>query len=100
MHQHFFRHSADFPWISQGHWLASQQQLGKVTGEMVRQVFRPDLFRAAAGSMGIDTPVIDSKTEGRHQTPFTLSGHYGPVSVASDRLLGPQLHDWNAEASD
>lgn len=66
LHQHFFRNSANVPWISQGHWLASrlasQQQLGRVTGEMVRQVFRPDLFRDAAASMGIDTPVPDSKT--------------------------------------
>ena len=104
LHQHFFRHSANFPWISQGHWLASRlalrQQLGKVTGAMVSEVFRPDLFRDAAASMGIDTPVIDSKTEGRHQNPFTLSGRYGPVSVASDRLLGAQLHDWKAEAAD
>lgn len=104
LHQHFFRHSANFPWISQGHWLASRlalrQQLGKVTGAMVSEVFRPDLFRDAAASMGIDTPVIDSKIEGHHQKPFTLSGRNGPVSVASDRLLGAQLHDWKAEAAD
>ncbi len=47
--------------------------------------------------MGIDAPVIDSKTEGRHQLPFTLSGRYGPVDVASDRLLGEHLHDWLAD---
>ncbi|WP_150911967.1 CmpA/NrtA family ABC transporter substrate-binding protein [Marinobacter halotolerans] len=104
LHQHFFQHSANFPWVSQGHWLASRlalrQQLGSVTGEMVREVYRPDLFREAAASMGIDTPVIDSKTEGRHQEPFTLSGRYGPVHVASDRLLGEQLHDWRVGAVD
>lgn len=104
LHQHFFQHSANFPWVSQAHWLASRlqfrKQLGKVTGAMVSQVFRPDIFRDAAASMGIDTPVIDSKTEGQHQQPFILTGQFGPVSVASDQLLGEQLHDWKAEASE
>ena len=101
LHQHFFRHSANFPWLSQAHWLATRLtlrgQLGPGDGAMVRQVVRPDLFRNAAASMGIDAPVIDSKTEGRHQLPFTLSGRYGPVDVASDRLLGEHLHDWLAD---
>ncbi len=104
LHQHFFEHSANFPWVSQAHWLASrlqsQGQLGKVTGEDVSEVYRPDLFRKAAASMGIDTPIIDSKTEGRHTKPFVLTGQFGPVSVASDRLLGEHLHDWKAEASE
>ncbi|TKV69056.1 ABC transporter substrate-binding protein [Marinobacter panjinensis] len=104
LEQHFFRHSANFPWLSQAHWLASRLtlrgQLGPVSGAMVRQVIRPDLFRDAAASMGIDTPVIDSKLEGRHQLPFTLSGRYGPVAVASDRLLGERLHDWRADSQD
>ncbi|MDK8462270.1 CmpA/NrtA family ABC transporter substrate-binding protein [Marinobacter sp. SS13-12] len=104
LEQHFFRHSANFPWLSQAHWLASRLtlrgQLGPVSGAMVRQVIRPDLFRDAAASMGIDTPVIDSKMEGRHQLPFTLSGRYGPVAVASDRLLGERLHDWRADNQD
>ncbi|MBL3558484.1 MULTISPECIES: CmpA/NrtA family ABC transporter substrate-binding protein [Marinobacter] len=104
LEQHFFRHSANFPWLSQAHWLASRLtlrgQLGPVSGAMLRQVVRPDLFRDAAASMGIDTPVIDSKMEGRHQHPFTLSGRYGPVDVASDRLLGEHLHDWMAEHHD
>lgn len=102
LQQHFFRHSANFPWLSQAHWLASRLtlrgQLGPVSGAMLRQVVRPDLFREAASSMGIDTPVIDSKTEGRHQRTFTLSGRYGPVDVASDRLLGEHLHDWMADS--
>ena len=104
LEQHFFRHSANFPWLSQAHWLASRLtlrgQLGPVSGAMLRQVVQPELFRDAAASLGIDTPVIDSKTEGRHQQPFTLSGRYGPVEVASDRLLGEHLHDWMAEIHD
>ncbi len=104
LHQHFFRYSANFPWLSQAHWLASRLtlrgQLGSVSGAMLRQVVRPDLFRDAAASMGIDTPVIDSKTEGCHRLPFTLSGRYGPVDVASDSLLGEHLHDWMADSHD
>lgn len=60
---------------------------------------RPDIFRDAASSLGIDTPTIDSKTEGQHQRPFILDGQFGPVNVASDYLLGDQRHDWQADGA-
>lgn len=100
LHQHFFRNSANFPWISQAHWLATRLilrgQLGGISGKALRNIVQPELFRKAAASMGIDTPTIDGKTEGRHRLPFTISGRYGPVNVSSDSLLGDQLHDWQA----
>lgn len=99
LHQHFFRNSANFPWLSQAHWLATRMyqwhQLGmRVSDRNLRQVIRPDLFREAAASMGVDTPLIDSKTEGHHARPFTLNGRFGPVDVSSDALIGERLHDW------
>jgi ABC-type nitrate/sulfonate/bicarbonate transport system substrate-binding protein len=99
LHQHFFRNSANFPWLSQAHWLATRMyqwhQLDmQVSDRNLRQVVRPDLFREAAASMGIDTPLIDSKTEGHHARPFTLNGRFGPVDVSSDALIGARLHDW------
>ncbi|MEX2475095.1 CmpA/NrtA family ABC transporter substrate-binding protein [Marinobacter sp.] len=98
LHQHFFRHSANFPWLSQAHWLATRLiahgQLDRIDIASLRQIILPDVFREAAGSLGIDTPMIDSKTEGQHQRPFRLDGQFGPVDVASDYLLGNQLHDW------
>ncbi|MBS8240146.1 nitrate transporter [Marinobacter lipolyticus] len=101
LHQHFFRHSANFPWLSQAHWLATRliahRQLDSIDNDALRDIVRPDIFRDAAGSLGIDTPVIDSKTEGQHQRPFVLNGQFGPVNVAGDYLLGDQRHDWRCD---
>lgn len=98
LHQHFFRNSANFPWLSQAHWLATRLechgQLGAVDIETVKTVVRPDLYRQAADTFGIDAPIVDGKTEGRHRLPFTLNGRHGPVNVSSDSLLGEQLHEW------
>ncbi len=99
LHQNFFRNSANFPWISQAHWLATRmlhwhQLAMHVSDRDLRRIIRPDLFREAAASMGIDTPLIDSKTEGHHARPFTLNGRFGPVDVSSDALIGSHLHDW------
>lgn len=98
LHQHFFRDSANFPWLSQAHWLASRlarwNQLGSFSTEDIRAVVKPDLFRKAASRIGIDAPLIDAKTEGRHRLPHVIEGGDGPVSIAGDSLLGEQLHRW------
>ncbi|MBO6850293.1 MAG: ABC transporter substrate-binding protein [Marinobacter sp.] len=103
LHQHFFRNSANFPWLSQAHWLATRliahRQLDTIDNDALRDIVRPDIFRDAASSLGIDTPTIDSKTEGQHQRPFILDGQFGPVNVASDYLLGDQRHDWQADGA-
>lgn len=98
LNQHFFRNSANFPWLSQAHWLATRLechgQLAKTDIATLKSVIKPALYRQAADTFGIDTPQVDGKTEGRHRLPFTLNGRHGPVSVASDSLLGEQLHEW------
>ncbi|MDX1633675.1 MAG: CmpA/NrtA family ABC transporter substrate-binding protein [Marinobacter sp.] len=103
LNQHFFRHSANFPWISQAHWLASRLvrwgQLRAVEADALTGIVRPDLYRQAAEGLGIDAPRVDGKTEGQHRLPFVLAGRHGPVNVASDSLLGEQLHEWSGTRS-
>ncbi len=103
LHQHFFRHCANFPWVSQAHWLASRLvrwgQLSSIDTGALASIIRPDLYRQAADDLGIDAPSIDGKTEGQHRLPFVLSGRHGPVDVASDSLLGEQLHEWSSTRS-
>lgn len=98
LNQHFFRQSANFPWLSQAHWLATRLvrwgQLQSVSTGALADIVQPELFRRAASAIGLDAPAIDGKTEGRHRRPFLLDGRHGPVNVASDSLLGEQLHDW------
>lgn len=103
LHQHFFRHSANFPWVSQAHWLATRLvrwgQLRSLSAAALAGIVRPDLLRQAAADLGLDAPCIDGKTEGQHRLPFVLAGRHGPVNVASDSLLGDQLHEWSGKGS-
>lgn len=98
--QHFFRDCANFPWLSQASWLASRMKhWGQIDADadvesVVNQVYRPDIYRDAAQRAGLDAPVIDGKPEGRHLLPYTVAGVEGPLSVASDGLLGEQQYPW------
>lgn len=100
IHQHFFRDCANFPWLSQASWLASRmQRWGQIAASVdiepvVNQVYRPDIYRDAAQRAGLDAPVIDGKPEGCHLLPYTVAGGEGPLSVASDGLLGEQQYPW------
>jgi len=91
--QHFFRQSANFPWLSQFRWLLSRMvfrgQLppALATTEPPENLYRPDLFRDAAAQLGLDTPAISEKPEGRHSHPFTVQGQHGPIEVGSDSLM-------------
>ncbi|MDV2080620.1 CmpA/NrtA family ABC transporter substrate-binding protein [Marinobacter xestospongiae] len=98
LHQHFFERCANFPWLSQAHWLGSRLvchgQLRQASLAAIKAVIRPDIYRQAADTFGLDAPTMDGKTEGRHHLPFTVNGRHGPVDIASDQLLGQQLHEW------
>lgn len=92
IHQHFFRQSANFPWLSQAEWLlfrmeAWGQRQEASTPPDLESIFRPDLYRAAAAALGLDSPIMNYKPEGQHQHPFKVAGHRGPIEVAPDRLI-------------
>ncbi len=92
VHQHFFRQSANFPWLSQAEWLLSRMRL-RSPGDQVlgspdlNSIFRPDLYREVAESLGLDAPAMDYKDEGEHRQPFVVDGAHGQVEVASDALI-------------
>lgn len=74
----FFRYAANFPWVSHGLWILGQMyRWGHLTtpcdmGEVVRSVYRPDIYRKAAEQMGIAVPAHDVKIEGGHAGPWKL----------------------------
>jgi nitrate/nitrite transport system substrate-binding protein len=74
----FFRYGANFPWVSHGLWLLGQMyRWGHITtpcdmGEVVRGVYRPDLYRKAAAEMNVAVPDHDVKIEGGHAGPWML----------------------------
>lgn len=80
-HRHvFFAWQATFPWRSQALWLLTQmQRWGQVPLDtdlqgLVREVWRPDLYRRAAAELGLPLPVADERPVGPP----------GPASIAAE----------------
>jgi len=71
----FHRGHANFPWRSHADWFVAQMVRWGQAGADVDasavadRVFRPDLYRAAASSMGIHCPTEDRKPAGAHGEP-------------------------------
>lgn len=87
----FARHATLHPWRSHAAWIASQMirwgQLDPSTSlQVANACYRPDLFRAAAGDIGFNAPLADSKPEGAHDQRWELAGVKGPISMAADML--------------
>jgi NitT/TauT family transport system ATP-binding protein/nitrate/nitrite transport system substrate-binding protein len=74
----FFANAANFPWRSHAAWfLAGMAKWGYLGQDVDRaaladQVYRPDLFRAAATRIGLAVPTADRKIEGAHDAPWSL----------------------------
>ncbi len=66
----FHRYSANFPWLSHPEWVIAQMyrwgQLVEAINieQLIKQVFKPNIYRQAAESLGMDSPRIDRKSEG------------------------------------
>ena len=95
----FHRGAAGFPWRSHAAWFLCQMaRWGQVDGEedpeaIARQVYRPDLYRAAAADLGTPAPLIDSKVEGRHAAPWSLEEATKPIAMTPDRFFDGRLFD-------
>ena len=95
IYQHFFRQNANFPWLSQAEWLLFRMEVWGQREEAsappdLESIFRPDLYRGAAAALGLDSPLMNYKSEGQHHHPFKVAGHRGPIEVASDRLINAE----------
>jgi ABC-type nitrate/sulfonate/bicarbonate transport system substrate-binding protein len=94
----FHRNCASFPWASHAVWFATQMVRWGQIGEDVdfaaaAAVYRPDLFREAAASIGEPAPLDDVKTEGGHAAPWSLATTAGPLQMAPDQFLGGGTFD-------
>ncbi len=65
----FYDRETNFPWKSHGLWWISQfRRWGMVGGDVdyasiVDRVHRPDIYREAAGDLGLTAPVQDARKE-------------------------------------
>jgi nitrate/nitrite transport system substrate-binding protein len=71
----FQKDAANFPWRSHADWFLKQMVRWKqapadidITA-VADRVYRTDLYRAAAGEMGVDCPAIDRLPPGSHGEP-------------------------------
>ncbi|MDC7676367.1 ABC transporter substrate-binding protein [Asticcacaulis machinosus] len=82
-----------FPWISHAKWFMGQfVRWGLTTPEhdfdtIARQIYRPDLWRQAAASLGLDIPATDEKTEGGEPVPWTLNATPNPILMPANELF-------------
>jgi ABC-type nitrate/sulfonate/bicarbonate transport system substrate-binding protein len=66
----FLKDDAGFPWLSHATWFLSQMsRWGQIDSgldleEIAATVYRPDLYRQAAGAMGLSVPASDARIEG------------------------------------
>jgi nitrate/nitrite transport system substrate-binding protein len=95
----FFLHAANFPWRSQGLWYLGQMRRwgqlpdGVDERRLVDRVFRADLARLALLDLGLPVPLIDSKIEGAHAAPWTLTAASAPIAMNADRFFDGSVFD-------
>ncbi len=101
----FYRYAATFPWRSHAQWMIGQmvrwgQTRGVKDSEAVaRRVYRTELYREVAQQLQLPYPTIDSKSEGLHEGPWTLTQASSPIDMGADRFLDGAVFspsDWRA----
>jgi two-component system, oxyanion-binding sensor len=84
------RQAATFPWISHALWSYTQMVRWEQTRfsaadfAAARGTYRPDLYRSALASMGVNLPTADLKKEGSYPTCGRMPGTRGDLSYGPD----------------
>lgn len=98
----FFKGAANFPWRSQGAWIASQMaaRLGLDRREVVdpaRAVFRTDLYRKHLGEVGATMPGASEKVEGGIDVDMAVASDSGRLILPANRFFDGRIFDPSAE---
>lgn len=89
----FHRYAANFPWRSHTLWYATQMARwghipdGTELSTAVHRCVRPDLFRQAAGDLGLACPIEDMKSEGDHGQEWLLETASALIPMGKDRFF-------------
>lgn len=95
----FYRYAATFPWLSHAEWFITQMyrwgQIEKVYDikKVASEIYRPDLYREAAKTVGAPYPTIDFKTEGMHDKDWTLEQATKPIVMGPDMFFDGMKYD-------
>jgi nitrate/nitrite transport system substrate-binding protein len=93
----FSRYSANFPWRSHALWFLTQMvRWGQIQQpldlrKVAERVYRPELYRKAAASLGVALPEHDYKDEGLHDTSWNTLGKTGPIELGADRFFDDKV---------
>ncbi|ABD55956.1 ABC transporter substrate-binding protein [Jannaschia sp. CCS1] len=94
----FHHGAANFPWRSQGKWIATQlaTRTGMDPSAAARQaadVFRSDLYRAALDGTGADMPGASEKLEGSLIHPTAVASTRGQMILDTDVFFDGRIFD-------
>jgi NitT/TauT family transport system ATP-binding protein len=94
-----FARAATFPWKSHALWFYSQMvRWGQVAhtadnARIARETFRPDLYRAALGPLGIALPVANAKVEGALTAPTPVGSAGASLTLGPDGFFDGAVFD-------
>lgn len=95
----FHRYAANFPWQSQAAWYITQMlRWGQIESALdirktAAEVYRTDLYRAAAKEVGVAYPTVDFKSEGSHKGVWTLDKASKPIPMGPDAFFDGMAFD-------
>ena len=94
----FYDGAANFPWKSQGTWIATQMAArlgldGRKVLEPARAVFRTDLYRQHLGEAGAILPGASEKIEGGIADGTAVAGSNGRLILRENRFFDGQIFD-------
>lgn len=93
------RHAATFPWASHALWFYSQMVRWRQTPFSVaathaaRASYRPDLYRSALSSIGVQTPLTDFKTELATENNYVLTASNDALSFTAEGFFDGRVFE-------
>lgn len=93
------REASNFPWVSQAAWLYAQMcRAGHVVSSesdyaTAKQVFRPDVYRAALRNTGAALPGASAKLEGVITDPLGVGTVQGRLILGADSFFDRRAFD-------
>jgi NitT/TauT family transport system ATP-binding protein/nitrate/nitrite transport system substrate-binding protein len=95
----FWRNAATFPWRGHALWFLQQMARWDLIDSRIdlralaTRVYRPDIYRAVAGPLGLPLPHSDSKVEGGHGAAWQLDAAPAPLAMGPDRFCDGAIFD-------
>ena len=93
------RHTATFPWASHALWFYSQMVRWQQTEysdaalAIARSTYRPDLYRDALTSLGVQSPLTDFKTERTTEDSYALTSPDAALSFTAEGFFDGRVFE-------